>query len=447
MSTNRREFIRKVAAGTAAVSVGGLASGMSARSYNRIIGANDRINMAIAGLGRRLDAYIPPISNKDNNVELLYLCDVMKSQRERAAGIFSEHIKYSPKQENDIRKVIADPEVDLLVIATPDHWHTPGTIMGLAGGKHVYVEKPASHNMWENELIVAAQKKYGKLVQMGVQQRSSGHTIEIINEIYDGIIGTPYKALAFYVNSRGEVPVQQSAPVREGLDWDLFQGPAPRRAYTRETWDYNWHWYGWDYGTAEAGNNGTHEFDVARWALGVDYPTRVDVEAEKRHFLDDGWEMYDTMDVTFRFAGDKVIQWDGKSRNGYSTYGSGRGTIIYGSEGAVFVNREGYSLYDRRGKLVKEIHSDNNESGTALGGGGDMSTAHVINMFDSIRGKGRLNAPIEEGAITMAMVHYSNMAYRIGKGFDIDDATGKIFDREALQLWSREYEPGWEPRI
>ena len=121
MSTNRREFIRKVAAGTAAVSVGGLASGMSARSYNRIIGANDRINMAIAGLGRRLDAYIPPISNKDNNVELLYLCDVMKSQRERAAGIFSEHIKYSPKQENDIRKVIADPEIDLLVIATPDH--------------------------------------------------------------------------------------------------------------------------------------------------------------------------------------------------------------------------------------------------------------------------------------------------------------------------------------
>jgi len=447
MSTNRREFIKKVAAGTAAVSVGGLASGMSARSYRRIMGANDRINIAIAGLGRRLDAYIPPISNKDNNVELFYLCDVMKSQRERAAGIFSEHINYNPKQENDIRKVIADPEVDLLVIATPDHWHTPGTIMGLTGGKHVYVEKPASHNMWENEMIVAAQKKYGKLVQMGVQQRSSGHTIEIINEIYNGIIGTPYKALAFYVNSRGEVPVQQSAPMREGLDWDLFQGPAPRRAYTRETWDYNWHWYGWDYGTAEAGNNGTHEFDVARWALGVDYPTRVDVEAEKRHFLDDGWEMYDTMDVTFRFAGDKVIQWDGKSRNGYSTYGSGRGTIIYGSEGAVFVNREGYSLYDRRGKLVKEIHSDNNESGTALGGGGDMSTAHVVNMFDSIRGKGQLNAPIADGVITMAMVHYSNMAYRIGKGFDIDDATGRIFDREAMKLWRREYEPGWEPVV
>jgi predicted dehydrogenase len=447
MSSNRREFIKKAAAATAGITAGGLTSSLSARSYGRIAGANDRIQVAIAGLGRRLGAYIAPISDKNNNVELLYLCDVMKSQRERAAGVFSEHINYNPKQENDIRKVIADPDVDLLVIATPDHWHTPGTIMAVAGGKHVYVEKPATHNLHESELIVAARKKYDRLVQMGVQQRSSVHTIEIINEIHNGVIGTPYKATAFYVNSRGAVPVQQSAPVREGLDWDLFQGPAPRRAYTQETWDYNWHWYGWDYGTAESGNNGTHEFDVARWALAVDYPNRVDVEAAKRHFPEDGWEMYDTMDVTFRFANNKVIQWDGKSRNGYSTYGSGRGTIIYGSEGTVFVNREGYSLYDRKGKLVRDSKSASNESGTALGGGGDMSTAHMVNMYETIRGKGSLNAPISDGVITMSMVHYSNIAYRIGKGFDIDDVSGRMFDREAMQLWSREYEPGWEPKV
>lgn len=447
MNSDRRNFLKKVTVGAAGVAAGGSAMGMSARSYGRIIGANDRIHIAIAGLGRRLGAYIPPISNKKNKVELLYLCDVMKSQRERAAGVFSEHINYEPKLENDIRKVIADPDVDVLVNATPDHWHAPGAMMALAGGKHVYLEKPATHNMLENELVVAAQKKYDRVVQMGVQQRSSAHTIEIINEIHNGVIGTPYKALAFYVNSRGEVPVQKSVPVREGLDWDLFQGPAPRREYTRETWDYNWHWYGWDYGTAESGNNGTHEFDVARWALQVDYPTRVDMEAGKRHFVDDGWEMYDTMDVTFRFAGDKVIQWDGKSRNGYSSYGSGRGTIIYGSEGSVFVNRKGYVLYDREGKVVKDSQSASNESGTALGGGGDMSTAHVENFFDTIRGTGRLTAPIADGIITMAMVHYSNIAYRIGKGFDIDDATGRMYDREAMRLWGRDYEPGWEPTI
>jgi hypothetical protein len=171
------------------------------------------------------------------------------------------------------------------------------------------------------------------------------------------------------------------------------------------------------------------------------------VEAEKRHFMDDGWEMYDTMEVTFKFAGDKIIVWDGKSRNGYPTYGADRGTIIFGSEGSVFVDRDGYALYDRSGKLVKDNKSGSQEAGTALGGGGDMSTAHVVNFFDTIRGKSKLTAPIDQGAITMGMVHYSNIAYRIGKGFDIDDVTGRMYDRDAMKLWGRDYEPGWEPAI
>lgn len=447
MSSNRRNFIKKVTAGAAGVAVGGVATGMSARSYGRIIGANDRLGVAIAGLGRRLGAFYAPVAKKESNVELFYLCDVMKSQRERALNNFSKHIDYKPKLENDIRRVIGDPKVDVIINATPDHWHTPGSIMAMKGGKHVYVEKPCSHNMKENELLVKAQKKYNKVIQMGNQQRSSIHTIEIIREIHNGIIGTPYKAVAFYTNRRGEVPVQKKVPVPAGLDWELFQGPAPRREYTSETWDYNWHWYGWDYGTAESGNNGTHELDVARWALQVDFPLNVFVEAAKRHFINDGWEMYDTMDATFRFAGDKVIKWDGKSRNGYDTYGGGRGTIIYGSEGAVFVDRGKYILYDRSGKILRDSKSDSKEAGTALGGGGDMTTSHVMNFFDGIRGKAKLNAPIDDAAVSMAMVHYSNIAYRIGKGFDIDNVTGQMFDRDAMQLWSREYEPGWEPTL
>ena len=336
---------------------------------------------------------------------------------------------------------------DIIINATPDHWHTPGSILALKGGKHVYVEKPCSHDMNESELLVAAQKKYNKHVQMGNQQRSSDHTISIINEIYNGVIGTPYKAVAFYTNSRGRVPVQKKVPVLPGLDWELFQGPAPRRDYTEETWNYNWHWYGWDYGTAEAGNNATHELDVARWALGVNYPLHVDVEAGKRQFADDGWEMYDDMDVTFKFAGNKVIKWSGKSRNGYDTYGGGRGTIIYGSEGSVFVDRGKYILYDRKGKKIKDSKSASNEAGTALGGGGDMSTTHVVNFFNTIRGKDKLHSHIAEGVISQAMVHYANIAYRIDRGFDIDDASGKMYDRDAMKLWGRTYEPGWEPTI
>ncbi|MDX9910049.1 MAG: Gfo/Idh/MocA family oxidoreductase [Mariniphaga sp.] len=445
--TNRREFIKKATAGAAGITVGGSAIGMSAKSYSRIIGSNDKLNVAVVGLGRRLGAFYEPIAKKEANVELVYLCDVMEKQRERALQNFSKHIDYKPKLENDIRKVIDDPKVDVIFNATPDHWHTPGSIMAMKGGKHVYVEKPCSHNMFENEMLVEAAEKYNKVVQMGNQQRSSGHTIEIINEIHNGIIGTPFKALAFYTNSRGEVPLQRKAPAPAGLDWGLFQGPAPRRDYTVETWDYNWHWYGWDYGTAETGNNATHELDVARWALQVNFPLNVEVEAEKRHFANDGWEMYDTMDATFRFAGNKIIKWDGRSRSGYDTYGGGRGTIIYGSEGTVFVDRGKYILYDRAGKVVRDSKSASSEAGNVLGGGGDMTTGHVINFFDAIRGKAKLTAPIDDAAISMAMVHYSNIAYRIGKAFDIDDKTGRMFDRDAMNLWSREYEPGWEPKI
>ncbi len=447
MSSNRRDFIKKVSVSAAGIAVGGTAMGMTAKSYRNIIGANDRLNVAIIGLGRRLGAYYEPISQKESNVQLAYLCDVMESQREKAAKNFAKYIDYKPKLENDIRKVIDDKEVDLLMIATPDHWHTPGAIMAMEGGKHVYVEKPCSHNMLENKLVVDAQKKYNKVVQMGNQQRSSDHTIAIINEIHNGVIGTPFKALAFYSNSRGPAPVQKKVPVPAGLDWELFQGPAPRRDYTEETWDYNWHWYGWDYGTAELGNNATHELDVARWALQVEYPEHVHVQAAKRHFPEDGWEMYDTMFATFQFPEDKIINWDGKSRNGYNTYGADRGTIIYGSDGSVFVDRGKYELYDRRGKLVKDSKSTSNEAGTALGGGGDMTTGHVQNFYNTIRGKDELNSPIEQGAISQAMVHYGNVAYRVGKDFAVDAKTGKMKDSDAMKLWDRKYAPGWELKV
>jgi predicted dehydrogenase len=442
---NRREFLKKVSAGAAGVTLAGVSSGMSARSYSRIIGANDRMFLAIAGLGRRLGAFTEPIALKSSNVELVYLCDVMKSQREKAAARFSKLIDYKPKLENDIRKVIEDPKVDALINATPDHWHAPGTWMAIKSGKHVYVEKPCGHNLREDELLVAFQKKYNKVVQMGNQQRSAPESIEIISEIHKGAIGEVYKAVAFYANGRGAVPLPVQAPVPEGLDWDLFQGPSPRKQYMHDTWDYNWHWYGWDFGTAESGNNATHELDVARWALQVDYPEKVETEAAKRHFADDGWTMYDTMDTTFHFKGNKVIKWDGKSRNAHKTYGSDRGTIIYGTNGTVYVDRGGYSLYDRGGKLIRERKSGGQEAGTALGGGGDMSTLHVVNFFDAIRGKAEAKAPIHDGAISNHLINYQNVAYRIGKSFEVCTETGRIFDREAMKLWGREYEPGWEP--
>jgi predicted dehydrogenase len=446
MSTNRRDFIKKTAIGAMGVSLSPGLNAMSAKSYSRILGSNDRLQVAIQGLGRRYSAFVPAIAAKENNIDLRYLCDVMKSQRDNAAIAVSKLIADPPILENDIRKIMDDKEIDAIFMATPDHWHAPGACMAMEAGKHVYLEKPCSHNPKEGELLVAYQKKFKKVVQMGNQQRSSPQTQEIIKEIHNGVIGDAYKAIAFYVNSRGRVPNQVKANPPEGLDWELFQGPAPRRAYTHDTWDYNWHWYGWEYGTAEMGNNATHELDIARWALDVKYPEHVDVVAGKFHYKDDGWEMYDTMDATYRFSDNKTILWDGQSRNGYDKYGSGRGTIVFGSEGSVYMDRGGYKVYSLKGELLKEIRSDGTEGGTALGGGGDMSTLHSVNFFNAIRGKAALTSPIDEGAISQMLTHYANIASRIEKAIEIDETTGRIRNRKAMKLWSRTYEPGWEIR-
>ena len=444
--SSRREFIKNTAIGAAGLTLGGLT--MSARSYGRIVGANDRLNIAIVGLGRRLGAYYMPIASPKSNVELVYLCDVMESQMSRAAQSFSKHINYTPKLEGDFFKVISDPKVDAILNATPDHWHAPGTWLATEAGKHVYVEKPCSHNPYEGELLVKAEKKFGKVIQMGNQQRSAPESIEIIREIHNGIIGTAYLAKAFYTNNRGRVPNPHQAPVPTGLNWDLWQGPAPRKEYAYDTWDYNWHWYGWDYGTAETGNNATHEYDIARWALQVEFPEKVMVDAEKYHFIDDGWTMYDTMDATFKFPGGKTIKWDGKSRNNHKTYGGDRGTIIYGTEGTVWIDRGGYKLFDRSGKLIKERKSENEEGGNQLGGGGDMSTLHVQNFFEAIRGKEKQASPIDEGATSTLLCHLSNIAYRTGEVLTCDPTNGHITNStEAMKLWKREYESGWEPKL
>ena len=443
--SNRRQFIKKsTAAGIGFSALGTFA--FSPKSYGKIIGANDRLNVAIAGLGRRLGAFYEPIGLKSSNVNLLYLCDVMQSQMPKAAKNFEKWIDYQPKQEQNILKVLEDKEVDVLINATPDHWHAPGTWLALERGKHVYVEKPCSHNPREGELLIALQKKYNKVVQMGNQQRSAPESREIIAAIHKGAIGNVYMAKAFYSNNRGPVPipVQQDAP--EGLNWELFQGPAPRKAYMHDTWNYNWHWYGWDYGTAETGNNATHELDVARWALQVDYPTEVMVVSGKMHYPEDGWTMYDTMDATFKFEGGKVIQWDGKSRNSYKTYGSDRGTIIYGTEGSVYVDRGGYKQFDRSGKEVKSNLANNNEGGIVLGGGGDMSTTHVVNFFNAIRGLEKQNSNIEEGAISTLLCHLANISSRTGETLTCDPKNGHILNsQQAMKLWTREYEKGWEP--
>jgi predicted dehydrogenase len=439
----RRTFVKKATAGAAALSLGGLTA--TAQSYNRIIGANDRVNMAIIGCQRRFPGLVDGLSSTEN-IQVTFVCDVDSRRQGKAIDKVATDLGHKPQGEKDMRKIMERKDVDAVFHATPDHWHTPGAILSMQAGKHVYVEKPCSHNLAESEMLIAWQKKTGLQVQMGAQQRSSQESQDVVQAFHEGLIGDPYMATAFYSNDRGRVPDAKNIPVPDYLDWELFQGPAPRTDFIDIVGDYNWHWY-WRWGTAETGNNATHEFDIARWALQVKYPEEVRVNTAKNHYKDDPWTMYDTMYATLKFPGEKVINWDGKSRNNNPTYGGGRGTIIYGTDGSVFVDRTHYKHYDRAGKLITEKVSGKEEAGTALGGGGDMSSRHVHNFVAAIRGKENLACPIDEGAISTNLCHYSNISSRAGDAIlKIDPATGRFRSKKVMKkFWGRDYEKGWAP--
>ncbi|MEM1136240.1 MAG: Gfo/Idh/MocA family oxidoreductase [Bacteroidota bacterium] len=439
---SRRKFIQRTTLAATAVGLG--MPSLSAKSYNRILGANDRVTIAQIGCKRRANAMKGSYEKLTDKINFKYVCDVYKPQMESFGADVKKIMGNAPKQEEDVRRILEDQEIDAIINTTPDHWHAPLTCMALDAGKHVYVEKPCSHNPWEGEQIVAFQKKYGKVVQMGNQQRSSVETREIIKEIKNGVIGEVYHAKAFYNNARKGIGKAKEVAVPEGFNWELFQGPAPRISYKDIFFDYNWHWF-WNFGTGETGNNAVHELDVARWALGVTYPDEVSVVADKYHFQDDDWQMYDTMMATFKF-GNKSIVWDGKSRNALATYGSGRGTLIYGSNGSIYVDRNGYRLYNREGKMTKEASASAKSSTTALGGGGNATDLHMNNFFEVIKGNGKLNSPIEEGAISTFLGHIANISYRAGQTLKCNPANGNINDKKLMKdYWKRTYEPGWEP--
>ncbi|HLO60880.1 MAG TPA: Gfo/Idh/MocA family oxidoreductase [Bacteroidales bacterium] len=445
-NNSRRDFIKKAGLGASALAIGGI--GFPASSYARIVGANERMNFAMIGCYRRFNAYMDSLPKLTDDINVVYVCDVDKIRMADAQAKVSEKMGYKPDAEEDLRNILEDKKVDAVVIAIPDHWHAPATFMAVKAGKHVYLEKPCSHNPREGELLVDFQKKYNRVIQMGSQQRSAIETREIISEIHKGLLGETYMGLAFYSNSRGKVPNPLPVNPPPTLNWELFQGPAPRAQYMDVYFDYNWHWF-WQYGTGETGNNAVHELDICRWALELDFPKRVSVIAGKQHYRDDGWTMYDTMDASFIFPNGKVIKWDGKSRSNYQTYGMDRGSIIYGSQGTAVLNRNGYKVFDLGGKLLLERKSEEVAQTTQPGGAGGMDGLHIMNFVNTIRGTApQQNQPITEGAKSTLLGHLANISYRVNAPLELNETNGHILNNsEAMKLWERQYEKGWEPKL
>lgn len=445
MKKSRRVFLKNLAQGSAVVAVSGVSNVFGARSYKRIIGANDRIHMAVIGCNGRGEA-MAPIFAKQANTEVNFICDVDEKARQKGINAVVKAGKEAPKGENDFRKTLLNKDLDAVYIATPDHWHAPATIICCTAGKHVYVEKPLSHNPREGELAIAAARKYNRVVQMGSQRRSWALLTEGITALHEGAIGKIHLAKCWYTNSRKSIGVGKPAPVPAGLDYDLWQGPAPRMAYKDNLIHYNWHWF-WHWGTGEALNNGTHEIDVARWGLGIDYPTSV-ASTGGRYYFQDDWETPDTQLITYN-SPEATILWEGRSCSGFKVQGIDRGVLFHGDKGIMLTGHNGYTIYDEKGAILKEVKSNAVIDGrnTASPNEG-LDAVHIANFLDSIRMSKRPNADVETGYKSTLWVQLGNIAQRMGRNLHIDQSNGHITDdKAAMKLWGREYEHGWEPRV
>jgi predicted dehydrogenase len=424
-SRERRRFLKQLAAGAAAAvwppGFGGRAAPPTERVVLGVMGTNGRGNGLAQGFSRSQAA------------EIAYVCDVDERCIEKTLQALAGRQPKKPQGVRDFRKVLDDPAVDGLVIAAPDHWHAPATILACAAGKHVYVEKPASHNPREGELMVEAARKHARVVQLGTQNRSSPSVIEALEKLRAGKIGRVLFSRGWYTNSRPSIGRGKPVPVPAWLDYQLWQGPAPEREYRDNLIHYQWHWF-WHWGTGELGNNGIHALDVCRWGLGVDYPLRVTAGGGKYHHQDDQ-ETPDTLVVTFDF-GKQGLTWEGRSCHPRGIDGSSFGISFYGESGSMIIDGPTYKVHDLAGKEIDQGKSSEGDG------------PHLKNFLECVRSGKRPNADIEEGHKSTLLCHLGNIAYRTGHTLNLDPATHKIAgDPEAAALWGREYRSGWEPKV
>jgi predicted dehydrogenase len=405
---------------------------------------SDRVRVAIMGVNSR-GAQLARAFLSTPGAAITAICDVDRRAADKAAAAVTAGGGAAPTLIGDVRKVLESRDVDALVIAAPDHWHAPAALMAIDAGKHVYVEKPASHNPREGELLVEAAARSGKTVQMGNQRRSWPNVKKAIALVHEGRIGRAYAARTWYANTRPSIGKGQPIPVPEWLDYELWQGPAPRRPFIDNLVHYEWHWR-WHWGTGESANNGTHMFDLARWGLQLEHPSRVTSAGGRYHHADD-WEFPDTQMITLEYPGGKMITWESMSSNGWRPQGRGVGVTFHGENGSLLIDGDGYTVYDLKGTQVEEVKTDPGAVTSQVGPAVRLDALHTANFVEGIRGTATLATPIDGGHTSTMMAHLGNIAWKTGRTLTCDPATGRIQDdADAMKLWSREYESGWAPK-
>lgn len=425
--SDRRAFLKGSA-------VAGSAALLAVTSPARAAGANERFRTSVIGTGGQGKAHVRSwLTHQD--VDLAYVCDVDNDRLAEAAMLAPD-----AKPVSDLRRILDDPSVDAVSIATPDHWHTPAALLALDAGKHVYVEKPCSHNVREGRMLVDAAARTGRLVQHGTQTRSSPGHQEAVQMLRDGAIGDVLIARAWDVQFRGPIGKEQPSDPPSGFDYDTWIGPAPMVPFQKNRHHYTWHWW-YDFGTGDAGNDGVHELDIARWGLGVDtQPSRVSAFGGK-YVHDDDQQFPDTLTACFEYpSGDSTLgtkQLIFEMRLWSTNYPENvdNGVEFIGTKGRMFISKRGkFQLYAGRNQK-----QDKSISGSLGGSVAD----HQRNLLDAIRGQAELRADAQTAHLSASLPHLANIAARLDRSFDFDPQSEQCpHDEQANALLTRTYRKG-----
>lgn len=418
---SRRQFL-----GHSARNAAGAAAGMVALSSKPGLSApSETVRVGVIGVrsqGKNLAERLARM----NGAEVVALCDVDSSLEAAARKVVGESQESVPVWHEDFRRVLDDDSIDAVVIATPDHWHALMGILACQAGKDVYLEKPVSHTIEEGHRLVEAARKYDRVMQTGLQQRSGSHFQSAIETVRSGKIGTVRFARAWIANARRPMKLKQDEAPPAGVNYDLWLGPAPQRAFNSNRFHHHWRSF-LDYGTGELGNWGVHLLDVARWGLDIGLPERVSVSGGN-YVFDGAIETPDTMVATFDYP-DHTITWEHRLWSNHGVEGRGSGVAFHGERGTLIVDRSGWKVYDSRERLTADAS--------------ELTNSHLQNFLHCLRHRETPSADIEIGHTSTMLCHLGIIAWKLGREIRFNSETGSLVDDEAAALASKSYRDEW----
>ena len=443
--TSRRTFMVQGARVTAGIAAGSMitskASALPAPSAGAgIQGANDRVNLAVVGIRSRGSGLMNGFANLPG-VHIKTLVDIDENLFAPTIAKLEGIQDTPPGTEYDLRHMLEDPGIDAVLIATPNHWHALATIWSVQAGKHVYVEKPSCHNIYEGGKMVEAQEKYGRVVAVGTQNRSLRNVRNAMKFLHDGGIGEVYLAKGLCFKPRDSIGRFPDSEVPAGAHYDIWLGPAPDRPFNQNRFHYNWHWH-WDYGNGDIGNQGPHQWDIARWGLGKEYPPRYIHSSGGYFAFDSAQETPNTQFAELEYHDGKIMQFEVRGLYTNDENGIRIGNLFYGSKGWMHLNGTTWKTYLGRNNEPGPSSDTVEESADPMDLGGAGGGNHFANFIAAVRtgSQADLTGPIQSSYKSDILHHMANISYRVGRKLEFDSSR-RVFvgDSEANALLTRNY--------